>query len=187
MKVFRMRDVKVPTRGTDKSSGVDLYIPNDIAELYNANNCKFTPSELITEEEQKRLKDNHFLFDNDKPYIEIPSGYGILIPSWLKIEMGSYTSDKVYDFILHDKSWVSTKLGLLVWAKVIDFDYAWEMSIHLVNPTKFTIPVYAWQKIVQGIVREVQITNIMDIEDESMIYHNNSQRGEWGFGSTDNK
>lgn len=29
MKVKRIKDVKLPTRGTDKSAGIDFYIPND--------------------------------------------------------------------------------------------------------------------------------------------------------------
>jgi len=29
MKISRVRDVKIPTRGTDKSAGIDFFIPND--------------------------------------------------------------------------------------------------------------------------------------------------------------
>ena len=29
MRIFKIRDVKTPTRGTNMSAGIDLYIPND--------------------------------------------------------------------------------------------------------------------------------------------------------------
>ncbi|CAB4219234.1 Dut dUTPase [uncultured Caudovirales phage] len=33
MKISRIRDVKIPTRGTPKSAGIDFFVPNDYPEL----------------------------------------------------------------------------------------------------------------------------------------------------------
>jgi dUTP pyrophosphatase len=33
MKISRIRDVKIPTRGTSKSAGIDFFVPNDYPEL----------------------------------------------------------------------------------------------------------------------------------------------------------
>jgi len=33
MKISRIRDVKIPTRGTSKSAGIDFFVPNDYLEL----------------------------------------------------------------------------------------------------------------------------------------------------------
>ena len=73
MKILRIRDVKLPERGTKDSSGIDLFIPNDIAELYNCETCRYTPTAFISEEEQKNLKMNHFRIEDEKPFIEIPA------------------------------------------------------------------------------------------------------------------
>ena len=32
MKVAKVRDVKTPERGTDKSAGIDFFVPNDFIE-----------------------------------------------------------------------------------------------------------------------------------------------------------
>ena len=189
MKVFRLRDVRLPERGTNKSSGIDFFIPNDIIDLYNAENCKFTPSDLLTNEVQKSMKDNNFVFNIEehtetvRPYINIPAGYGLLIPSWIKIELTDVTSGRVYDLVFADKSWIATKLWLTIWAKVVDYDYQWEIHIHLINTTKFNIPVYPCQKIVQWIIREVVMQPIIEVE-EGLIHTQNTDRWAWGFGST---
>lgn len=33
MKVSRIRDVKLPNRGTDRSAGIDFFVPNDFSEI----------------------------------------------------------------------------------------------------------------------------------------------------------
>lgn len=41
MKISRIRDVKLPTRGTPGSAGIDFYVPND----YPSNLCTILPGE----------------------------------------------------------------------------------------------------------------------------------------------
>lgn len=58
MRISKVRDVKTPTRGTEKSAGLDFYIPNDWVMPHNKNNC-------------------YFLFP----------GYDVIIPSGIKVEV----------------------------------------------------------------------------------------------------
>lgn len=45
MKILKVRDVKTPTRGTSKSAGIDLYIPNDFkTTTLQPNESIFIPS-----------------------------------------------------------------------------------------------------------------------------------------------
>ena len=45
MKVSRVRDVKLPTRGTAESAGIDFYVPNDFeAKLISPGQKAFIPS-----------------------------------------------------------------------------------------------------------------------------------------------
>lgn len=183
MKLLRIRDVKTPERGTKESSGIDFFLPNDFTELYNCKTCIFTPSSLILEQQQQIMKDTYFLFDDEKPYISIPPWYWILIPSGIKIELWSATSEKVYDLVFTEKSGIASKLGLIIGAKVVDMDFQWETHLHLINTSIYTIPIYPWQKIVQGIIREVIIDPIIEVS-EDQIHLRSSQRWTWWFGST---
>jgi len=71
MKFLKIRDVKSPERGTCLSSGIDFFIPNDFIELFYSENCKFTPSEYI--EDQDKLKEDNFFIESEVPIINIPA------------------------------------------------------------------------------------------------------------------
>jgi len=45
MKIFKVRDVKTPVRGTEQSAGIDLFIPDDQPQVYlNAKESALIPS-----------------------------------------------------------------------------------------------------------------------------------------------
>ena len=60
MKVARIRDVKLPTRGTDGSAGIDFYIPNDYPEKL----CTIPPG------------DRFFIPSGIK--VNVPTGYALI-------------------------------------------------------------------------------------------------------------
>lgn len=168
----KVRDVQSPTRGTEKSSWLDFYIPNDIKpediKITPLNEpVKLDPSKYVTEDE-----------------IIIPWGRGVLIPSWLKVVMNPWDSYFTYDLVLIGKSWVSIKTDLLIWAAVIDNDYRWEFNIHLINPGLNDIAVKKGSKIVQWIVRQVALMEPIEIDAENYEQLSNTERGEGWFGST---
>lgn len=178
MKILKIRDTKLPERWTDISSWIDIFLPNDFIDLYYSKDCFFTPSEYI--EDQDRLKDYNFFIESEAPIINIPAWYGIKIPSWLKVLL-----DKGTDMVLTDKSGVCVKLWLINWACVIDADYRWEFSIHLINTSKFNVQLTPWQKITQGIIRKVELQPIFEVDEEYYkVEWWKTERGEWGFGST---
>jgi dUTPase len=124
-------------------------------------------------------------FNFDKNTIIIPAWYGILIPTWIKMVFPSNNEDnETYDFVLNNKSWVSTKMNLLVWAWVVDNEYRWEMHIHLINTSNKEIEVEAWQKITQGILRKLSTFDVEEISQEEFDKYSQTDRWEGWFGST---
>lgn len=183
IKFLKIRDVKSPVRWNKKDSWYDLFIPNDLQDLYDAPNCCYTPKAKLTDEEQANMKKTFFNFD--KNTIIIPVWYGILIPTWIKMVFPSNNEDnETYDFVLNNKSWVSTKLNLLVWAWVVDNEYRWEMHIHLINTSNKEIEVEAWQKITQGILRKLSTFDVEEISQEEFDKYSQTDRWEGWFGST---
>ena len=209
----KIRDVKSPSRWHWTDSGIDFFIPNDINDLFNAENCIYTPKEYISTEEQKKLKSENFNLENWK--IKIPAWYWILIPSWIKIVFTQKSESDLswkrkvriweegklemlfpdwksvtwthssFDLVFANKSWVATKKNLLVWASVVDEAYRWEIHFHLINSSKFDVEVEVWDKIIQWIVRPVALIRPEEISVD--IYENElseTTRWWWGFWST---
>ena len=58
MKIQLVRDVKTPTRGTDKSAGIDFYVPNDFE-----NKCLFKGDSLLIPSGVK---------------VQVPEGYALI-------------------------------------------------------------------------------------------------------------
>lgn len=170
-KFTKIRDVKSPVRWTAVSSWIDFFIPNALTP----DDVKFTPTLG-----NPLLNPIHYVGDGK---IIIPGGYGVLIPSWLKVLMG-WDVDWTYEMVLYNKSWVAVKYNLLVWANVIDNDYRGEFNIHLINPTNDRVIVEFGQKIVQWIIRKVYLPEPEEISNEEYELNANTERGEGWFGST---
>jgi len=196
--ITKIRDVKSPKRWNPSDAWIDFFVPNNLKELLEAENCVYTPKEYI--ENQKEMKEKYFNLETWE--ITIPSWYGLLIPSWIKIaftkwnELIRFWYSWVSDFpeinekitealIFFNKSWIATKKWLLIWAQVVDEWYRWEVHLHLINPTKFDVKISAWDKITQWIpVMPIQL-EIKELNKN--IYEkifNNTERWEWWFWST---
>jgi len=188
----KVRDVKTPKRANPTDSWIDLYIPNDIRDLYNAENCVYTPKNYITDEEQKELKKKYFDISTWK--IIIPAWYWLLIPSWLRMVLLKeedwelrevwLDNNETIDIVAHNKSWVATKKNLIVWAQVIDEPYRWEVHIHLINSSKFDVEIEVWEKIIQVIVRKLIACNTKELTEDEYKKFENTSRGSGWFGST---
>lgn len=171
-KFTKVRDVQSPTRGTHHSSGFDFYIPSDI----KAEDIKITPLN-----EPLKLDVSKYVTDED---IIVPGWRGVLIPSWLKVYMTRGSDDYTYDLVLIWKSWVSVKTNLLVWAAVIDNDYRGEFNFHLINPWINDIVIKKGTKIVQGIIRQCELPEMVEISNELYEKRSDTERWTGGFGST---
>jgi dUTP pyrophosphatase len=62
MKILKVRDVKSPNRGTPKSAGIDLFIPNDFEPLNLQPNC----SVLIPAGIKVNVPEGHALIVHNK-------------------------------------------------------------------------------------------------------------------------
>lgn len=142
MKIKRIRDVKMPTRGTVDSAGIDFYLPDEYDIL-----C-------------------------------IEPGESIFIPSGIKCNV-----PKGFMLMAANRSSIGKK-GMLVGASIVDSDYTGEIHINLWNVSDKTHNFYSGDKIIQFILIPV---NMIDIEEVDELDEIETERGNNGFGSTNNK
>jgi dUTP pyrophosphatase len=120
---------------------------------------------------------------NDFKESTILPGQSILIPSGLKINV-----PENHAFIAFNKSGVATKKGLQVGACVIDEDYQGEVHIHLANIGDIGQVVKPGDKIIQCVLLPVVYESVEIVSNEEDLWEGKvTERGEGGFGSTDNK
>ena len=160
IRFIKIRDVKSPERGHPTSSWIDFFIPNDLTDI------KMTPSGKWI-----------WRFNNWELMI-LPWEWA-LIPSWIKMIIDSW-----YDLVMKNKSWVAIKKGFIVWAEVIDSEYRWEVHIHIINTSKDVQTVELWQKIIQGILREVILDLPKEVSEKQFEMESNTNRGSGWFWST---
>ena len=103
----------------------------------------------------------------------------IFIPSWIKLIIEPW-----YDLVFKEKSWIALKKWLQVWACVIDSDYRWEVNFHFTKLSSWFTGLEPWTKIIQWILRKVELDDPLEISQEEFEKECNTERGEWWFGST---
>jgi len=107
----------------------------------------------------------------------------IVIKSWIKCIIAEN-----YEMVFYNKSWVAIKKWLIIGAQVIDSDFRWEFSFHLTKISWDEIELNPWDKIVQGIIRKIELNIPEEITEEEFnsIVNNEktNERWEWKFGST---
>ncbi|MFA5397885.1 MAG: hypothetical protein WC346_17880 [Methanogenium sp.] len=171
MKYSRIRSVFPPTRGTEKSAGIDFYMPefNEefVDDLMNKNNWLDSP-----------MMKEYLL--QAKKILLVPH-QRILIPSGIKVNIP--TDHALIGF---NKSGVSSKKGLDFLACVIDEDYQGEVHISIVNTGNESIYIIENEKLVQWILLPVNYSYPEEVKLEN-LYSKVTERGDGGFGSTDKK
>lgn len=164
----KVRNVNSPTRGTEKSAGIDFYVPefNEkfVNDLKNKNgNIQF---EYIDGNTNIPVI---VLFPQDR--ILIPSGIYVKIPAGFAL-------------IAHNKSGVASKKGLDVLACVVDEDYQGEVHISLVNTGRDIVYINQNDKIIQFILIPVLYAKLFELSNLQELYPTETKRGTGGFGST---
>ena len=162
IKFAKIRDVKDPSRGTAVSAGIDFYIPNfneDFAyELARENRDCVITDKVIKVPPQASVK--------------IPSGIICKIPDGTML-MGN------------DKSGIATKSHLKVTAKIIDSDYSGEIGLCLTNIGCESTELEYGQKLVQFIHIQCGLAEPQMVDAEEILKaHEESERGDGGYGST---
>jgi len=159
MKIVKVRDVKTPTRGTDGSAGIDLYIPNELV-------IKLGGEYILAKDSQWSIE----------------PGESVLIPSGIKanVPIG-------HALIAMNKSGVAVKKNLMVGACVIDEDYTGEIHIDLKNVSDIPAVIEAGEKITQLLCVPISYESIDLVETEEECFGDKletTERGTGGFGST---
>lgn len=171
----KTRDVKSPTRGTSKASGIDMFIPmfdeKFIEDLMrkNPNICDIRPGsyEYILSL-SKDTGNKIFLAPHCR--ICIPSGIVWKGKDGLSMNM-------------HNKSGVATKKGLVYAAEVVDVDYTGETHISLINTSPYIVEICEGEKIVQILQEPITIDEPAECTLEE-ITSQETERGAGWQGST---
>ena len=161
MKFMKIREVQTPERATELASGIDFFIPDFSAQfIYDL-----------------RSKNDNLQYEQSA--IHLQPNTSILIPMGIKVNI-----DSGYDMVFHNKSGVASKLGLIVGAKVIDSDYQGELYLNLMNVCDKNVELKSDMKIIQGIIRKVELWKFERFYNETDLFKNeSSNRGDGGFGS----
>jgi len=130
-------------------------------------------------------------FDPEKgPYFLLLPHNRVMIPSGIKSRMAS--PDRA--LIAANKSGVATKLGFVYGAQVVDSTYQGEIHISIINTSTKIVKVFQGQKLIQFIETpiyqsDIDITEGDSVKDAIKFYKGgfSSDRGEGGFGSSDEK
>lgn len=171
---MKVRDVKSPTRGTSKASGIDFYVPGF--------NHRFIQDFKSKNPDISTLKPGCFEYILLDHKILLAPGARLTIPSGIKVR-----GLKDISLNAHNKSGISTKKGLIYGAEVVDMDYTGEIHISIINTSNFIVEINENEKILQFLQEFVNIGDIIEVNSSEELFLEESERGENWQGSTDNK
>ena len=160
MKVAKVRDVKMPERGTAKSAGIDFFVPNDFIE-------KVLPPQrdiLIPSGIKAAVPEGFMLMAAEKS--------GVVTSKQAAVEAGRTPKPIAYTTVV------------VLGAKIVDEDYQGEIHIHLVNVGNEYVIIKPGTKIAQFILVPVSYDSI-EVVPEEQLFSETTKRGDGGFGSTD--
>lgn len=163
MKFLKTRNVKSPVRGTDKSAGIDFFIPEDFEILR--------------------------LFPGDD--VLIPSGIKVNLPKGYMLmaanKSGVVTSKNAVLRSGRTPKKEAFNSNLIVGAEIVDEDYQGEIHIHLINVGNHKVILEPSMKIAQFILVPVAYAALEEVSDESELFDAKTMRADGGFGSTDKR
>lgn len=166
MKYCTVRQVKNPKRANSTDAGVDFFVPEDLTQQ------DFTgkPSDG-----SEGLFLNGYLDE-----IRLDPGGRTLIPSGVHVRLEPGTA-----LVLMNKSGIAAKEGLVIGSCVVDESYTGEIHISLINTTSHSVRIKPGQKIVQGLILDVEQSKPTEAQTLEELYEGfDSDRGAGGFGST---
>ena len=157
MKFAKVRDVKSPVRGTEKSAGIDFFVPNDF------NQIKLFPQTdlLIPSGIKANVPEGYMLMAAEKS--------GVVTSIDALIRANRPTKPGAYNTII------------TVGAKIVDQDYQGEIHIHLVNVGHEPVLIKPGTKIAQFILVPVSYAQLEEVA-EAELFTTATSRGDGGFG-----
>lgn len=159
MKVARIRDVKLPERGTSKSAGIDFFVPNMFIETtVEPGRDLLIPSGIRA---------------------DVPAGYMLMAAE----KSGVVTSKDAMILNGRTPKPDSYNTVVVLGAKIVDEDYQGEIHIHIINVGTEPVVIKPGKKLAQFILVPVLYDGIEEVA-ENDLFAEASERGEGGFGST---
>lgn len=160
MKIAKTRNVKTPERGTEKSAGIDFFVPNDFKSVtVRPGRDLLIPSGI-----KAAVPEGFMLMAAEKS--------GVVTSKSAAVAAGRTPKPTAYDSII------------ILGAKIVDEDYQGEIHIHLVNVGDDVVKIEPGTKIAQFILVPVSYDNI-EVVPEERLFSEATKRGDGGFGSTD--
>lgn len=161
LKFSKVRDVKSPERGTDRSAGIDFFVPNGQDYYVSQHSDVLIPSGIKVD-----IPEGFMLMAADKS--------GVATSYMACVKAGRTPKNDAFNS------------AVIIGAKIIDEDYQGEIGLHLINVGNSPIVIRAGQKIAQFILVPVEYCAIEEVPEDS-LFSTKTQRGEGGFGSTNKK
>lgn len=162
MKIVKIRSVKTPERGTEKSAGIDFFVPTD----YKATAIRPGEDLLIPSGIKAKIPEGYMLMAADKS--------GVVTSKTAVESAGKKPKKDAFDSLV------------VIGAKIVDEDYQGEIHIHIMNLGNKWVTIYPNMKIAQFILVPVLYDNI-EVVQENQLYDTVTKRNDGGFGSTNNK
>lgn len=159
MNIAKVRNVRTPERGTDKSAGIDFFIPESFVERTLAPQRDI----LIPSGIKANVPEGYMLMAADKS--------GVVTSKYAVVTSGRKPKPTAFNSVL------------VLGAKIVDEDYQGEIHIHLVNVGNEHVLLKPGMKIAQFILVPVSYENV-NVVDEKDLFAEESERGAGGFGST---
>lgn len=165
----KLTNVELPNKAHKTDAGFDFYLPTDLDYIVkHGKNIKIA----LQSKTDEATGDKHFVNS-----IEIEPHKSVLLP------MGIKTSIPYgHALVFFNRSGIASKKHLLRGACIIDSDYRGEIFVNLNNVSDETQYLEPGEKLIQAMLLPVPAANIVEGKVE-----NNTERGEGGFGSTNNK
>lgn len=157
--IEKLTDVKMPCKAHDTDAGIDFYIPNDLDYVE-----KYGKGIVIAE-------------DGLQKQIMIAPQQSVLIPMGVKTKF-----NEDYALVFFNRSGIASKKHLFRGACIVDSGYSGKLFLNLTNVSDEIQCLQAGEKIIQALLLPVPEVIIQEGKVE-----NDTERGEGGFGSTNNK
>lgn len=169
IKFLKIRDVKSPSRAHEKDAGIDFFIPKLTESFIKVLREKNSDLHVKLNEHDESLS------------VILDPQERILIPSGIHCQMGQNRA-----LIAANKSGVSSKLGLIFGAQVVDENYQGEIHLNLINTGKTPVILTSDMKILQFIETPIYTSDIIVEEEKTLdeFYEKETDRGQKGFGSS---
>lgn len=158
MKFAKVRDVKSPQRGTEKSAGIDFFIPENTEYVVPPLSDVLIPSGI-----KMHIPEGYMLMAADKS--------GVVTSRSACAEAGRTPKSDAFESCI------------ILGAKIVDEDYQGEIHIHLINIGSLPVMLKPGRKITQFILVPVSYEGLEEVP-ESELFEEVSERGEGGFSST---